>query len=63
MDDDRDAVAGPLHVELDLIDARGDTGVEGRDRVLGREGGGAAMADDADRRAANGSNGCRPVRG
>ena len=51
VDDDGDAVARPLHVELDVVDPGGDARLERCDRVLGREGGGAAMADDADRRA------------
>jgi hypothetical protein len=61
VNDDRDAVARSLHVELDVVDAGRDPRRERRDRVLGCQGRGAAVADDADRRA--GSNGCRPARG
>lgn len=48
VDDDGDAIAGPLDVEFDLIGARGGASFERRDRVLRSERGGPTVADDAE---------------
>jgi hypothetical protein len=46
VDDDGHAVAREAHVELDAVGAAVEGALEGDEGVLGRERGGAAVADD-----------------